>query len=158
MNLLSRDGGRLVFHLTRREHYLLRVLLRLARRGRRTHAPLSRAVDDPLAAAAAEAFAAGIVAHHDRTRSEAEAWLKDPRRCIRGRGGSFGLTLTPSETETLLQAINAARVGAWESLGSPDFEMGERIQADPTNLRAVVTMGLAEQFVGELLRALHETD
>jgi hypothetical protein len=158
MKLLSRDGGRWVFHLSRREHYLLRVLLRLARRARRTAAPLTRSNPDPALGSASGDFAAAVMAGHDRTRSEVERWLKDPGHCVRGRGGSFGLTLTPAETECLLQAINAARVGAWESLGSPDFEMGERIELLPSNRRAVVTMGLAAQFAAELLQALHEGD
>lgn len=157
MNLLSREGGRLVFHLTEREHHLLRLVLRLARRTRRRNARLTTRPDASLPEGAAEAFADAMAARHLRTQSEAEAWLRDPGHCVLGRGG-YGLTLTPAETESLLQAVNAARVGAWESLGSPDFEMGERVRPEPPNVRALVTMGLAEQFIAVLLHALHEAD
>ena len=159
MKLLVKDAERMVFLLSRREHYLLRFLFRVARRTRRARASLSRDADDAIDESTAAGFADAMAAHHDDARSTAERWLKDPAHCVRGRGGGFGLTLTAAETETLLQAVNAARVGAWESLGSPDFEMGEQI--DPStqpNIRAIVAMQLAEHFVAELLRAIHEKD
>ncbi len=159
MKLLDKDAERMVFLLTRREHYLLRFLFRVARRTRRARAALSRDSADAIDESTAAGFADTMAAHHDDARSSAERWLKDPAHCVRGRGGSFGLTLAAGETETFLQAVNAARVGAWESLGSPDFEMGEAI-APPAqaNIRAIVAMQLAEHFVAELLRALHEKD
>ena len=149
----------MVFLLSRREHHLFRFLFRLARRTRRARATLSRDPAGAPDASTAAGFADTMAAHHDACRTSAERWLKDPAHCVRGRGGGFGLTLSATETETLLQAVNAARVGAWEALGSPDFEMDEPIAPDAqSNIRAIVVMQLADHFVEQLLRAIHEKD
>ena len=117
MNLLSRDGGRYVFHLTERDRDALRLLVRIAAGLGRNPAQLTRQATKALPPDAAARFATFMKNVHALHLNSAAEWLDDPAHCVPGKGG-FGLTLLPAETEALLQAINSAKIGAWESLGS----------------------------------------
>ena len=157
MNLLSRDGGRHVFHLTDRDRDALRLLLRIADDLGRGPARLTRQPDEPLPKEAPADFSGDMAGIHADRLTAATGWLDDPKRCIPGKGG-FGLTLQPTETEDLLRAVNSAKVGAWEALGCPDFELGEGPDLKPENLRAIVALELAGPFLLVLLEALDGTD
>lgn len=91
--------------------------------------------------------------HRVESRDSALGWLEDPARCVAGRGG-FGLTLSEAEAETLLQALNGAKMGFWEALGRPD---PEDPPVSPTTAHAealAYASELANAYIGCLVDCL----
>ncbi len=121
MKLLVREPGRLVFQLRARDRNSLRALLRLGAECR-VHPPhFTRGPMGFVPADSDQMLRDAVQQHRVQSRESALGWLEDPARCVAGRGG-FGLTLTEAEAETLLQALNGAKLGFWEALGRPDPE------------------------------------
>jgi len=121
MKLLVREAGRLVFQLRARDRNSLRALLRLGaecqvRAPHFTRGPIGSVPPD-----ADQMLKDAIQRHRVESRDSVLGWLEDPMRCVAGRGG-YGLTLSEGEAETLLQALNSAKLGFWEALGRPDPE------------------------------------
>lgn len=155
MKLLSREPGKFVFRLTKREHEALLTTLRLRPLFPRSQRPIASDgdTDGKLRAAQADLNAA-LLEHRDEQVSAMEALLADPERCIVQPGGGWRLTLNDGDAEMLLQSLNEIRVGSWEKLGAPDFEAGQRPELTEENFLALWAFQLSEVFQGTLLAAM----
>lgn len=155
MKLLSRNPESLVFRLSKREHEALLVALRL--RSHLSRAPRSIASDTPredkLRTAEAD-LADALKEHRTELTQGTESLLADTARCSPQKGGGYHLTLAPADSEMLLQALNDVRVGAWEKLGCPDFEGGDRPELNDENFLCFWAFQVTDLFQGELLAAL----
>ena len=159
VKLLSRESGQLVFRCSKRDHEALLTTLRLRPlfpRGARSIAS-DGAAGQALRAAQADLNAA-LAEHREEQIAGLDALLADPARCAPQPGGGWRLTLSHGDAEMLLQALNEIRVGSWEKLGSPDFEVGNRPQVDEENFLALWAFQLSELFQGTLLAALTGED
>lgn len=155
MKLLRRESGKLVFRLSRREYEALLVALRL-----RTHLPRrGRSITgdtpkDKWAKAAQADLDAALAEHRKDTADAVEKLLADQERCAPQKSGGYHLTLGGGDEEMLLQALNEARVGAWEKLGCPDFEGGDRPEVSEENFLCFWAFQVTDLFQGTLLAAL----
>jgi len=156
MKLLSREGGRLVFQLGKRERSTLLALLK--------HYPTLSSGQHPMGhppsdgapvRAVREQLEHSLAEHRAESRRQLEAMLKDPQRFVAGKRG-FALQLTAEEVELLLQMLGEIRVGGWLALGSPDYEMGEQPDLTPTNLPHYWAMEMAGMFQSQVVEALNE--
>jgi hypothetical protein len=153
MKLLSREGGRFVFFLTDSQLEHLQLLFGLAGLVPPVPPRVSRPDDPSPPDDAAQSLTEAIAQTHRQNQAAVLVWIQDPVRCAQGKGG-FGLTLTPDETVTLLQAVNATKVGLWQALGCPDPYSETTIP----DLRLHYVMRYSEHFLVVLLDALEGTD
>lgn len=119
MKLLVREPGRLVFQLRARDRNSMRGILRLGAQLRRRPPRFTRGPMGFVPKDSDDMLREAVVQQQLDSRQSALAWLEDPARCVAGKGG-FGLTLTEAEAETMLQALNHAKMAFWEALGCPD--------------------------------------
>jgi hypothetical protein len=84
-------------------------------------------------------------------RRQVLALLNEPGRFRETQTG-FELTLTPAETEWLLQVLNDVRVGSWLALGEP--EPDEEPEVNEENAKYLLAMELCGLFQSVLLAAL----
>lgn len=149
----------MVFRLSRREMDALKATLQL--RGGWKRADRSLTADTPATSElrrAQDDLNEALSEHRKELTESIDGLLQDPQRCVATKGGGFNLTLSFPDTEQLLQALNQVRVGAWESLGSPDFESGDVPAPDESNLSAYWALQLTDAFLGLLLAALRADD
>jgi hypothetical protein len=155
MKLLSRDPKSLIFRISRREHEAMVVALRLRShlsRARRSIA--SDTLREDRLRTAEEDLAEALKEHREELTSGTERLLADAAKCSPQKGGGYHLTLAPADAELLLQALNDVRVGAWEKLGCPDFEGGDRPGLNDENFLCFWAFQVTDLFQGELLAAL----
>lgn len=156
MKLLSKsDDGRFVFKLTSSERENLEALLGMTLEFPVRQRPLS---SDSIPAELREAekdLDEALSQHRSELHQALGALLKDPQRCTPGKGG-FALSLNRCEIESLLQALNSVRVGAWDRMGSPDFEAGERPKPGPETAVCIAIFRITDVFLAGLLGALEE--
>lgn len=119
MKLLVREPGRLVYQLRARDRNSLRGILRLGSQLRRRPPRFTRGPIGFVPPDSDEMLRETALQQQQDSRESALGWLEDPARCVAGKGG-FGLTLTEAEAETMLQALNHAKMAFWEALGCPD--------------------------------------
>ncbi len=153
MKLLAREPGRLVFHLSAKDRNAIRALLRRAAEVGRSPSPISRGPLAALPEDAQELLDAERLAEWNRFHTDVATWLDDPARCVAGKGG-FGLTLSDADAEILLQALNSAKVGFWEALGSPDLENGDELAPTTDNISHLFAIERASLYVATLVIAL----
>jgi hypothetical protein len=103
---------------------------------------------------AQEDLAAALKDHREELSQGMEALLADQARCVPQKGGGYQLILKGGDAELLLQALNDVRVGAWEKLGCPDFESGDRPELSDENFLCFWAFQVTDVFQGELLAAL----
>jgi hypothetical protein len=155
MKLLHREPGKLVFRVSRREHEALLVALRLRTHLARRQRPMSS--DTPKEErlrTAQEDLDAALQEHRRELAQAVEVLLSDQTKCAPQKGGGYHLTLADGDEEMLLQALNDTRVGAWEKLGCPDFEAGDRPEVSEENFLCFWAFQVTDIFQGELLAAL----
>lgn len=155
MKILSHADGKLVIRLDSREHDAL-----LAAVGLRVHLPRSRrslttdtATDPKLRAAQADLDSA-IHEHRQELTTAVEQLLNDPQKCVPQGKSSRILTLTTEEVDLVLQGLNDVRVAAWERLGCPDFESGQRPEVTEENFLCLWTIQATDLFQSFLLAGL----
>ena len=153
MKLLVAEPGRLVVQLMRRERDEMRAVLQCHAQVPRSGPSITRGSSEGLPADATAMLAEQVVGGWELERAGALGLLEDAARCVKGRGG-YGLQVTEDEAERLLRALNGARVAFWEALGSPDFEVGERVEGTERNRALVALMELAGSYVGRWLACL----
>jgi hypothetical protein len=159
VKLVFREPGKLVFRLDGREHDALRAALalraHLPRRGR----PLTgdTPTSDRLRLAQDE-LAAALKDHRRELTEGIEKLLEDPARCAPQAKGARILTLSNDDANLLLQVLNDVRLGAWETLGCPDFETGDRPQVTEDNFLCLWAMQVTDLFQGTLLAGLRGED
>lgn len=159
MQLLSQDPDRLVFHVDPREVEILRQLVEVGLTARRGAICLSQ---DPevLPAGALEDFAAAM----EKSQATGRAFLKqvfqpdggylqEPAAGARG----CGLTLTRTDLEQLLQALNELKLAHWERLGCPGDEADSEEESTAA-LPSMMVIDLVNQVQMLLLRALANED
>lgn len=159
MKLLSREPEKLVFRLSKREYEALLVALRL--RSHLPRRPRSISSDTPREDKLKEAqddLADALGEHRLGLSKAVEELLADHGRCAPQKGGGYHLTLAAPETELLLQTLNEVRVGAWEKLGCPDFEAGDRPEISDENFLCFWAFRVTDVFQGALLAALSGED
>lgn len=155
MKLLSREPNQIVFRIAKREYEALLVALRL--RSHLPRRPRSLASDTPREdrlIVAQEDLGAALKEHREELSQGMEALLADKARCVPQKGGGYQMILKGADAELLLQALNDVRVGAWEKLGCPDFEAGERPELSDENFLCFWAFQVTDVFQGELLAAL----
>lgn len=159
MKLLSRNSGKLVFRLSRRDREALQATIRLRELlDRKPRSLTGDTATNPKLRSAQEDLDGALAEHRQEINGAVDALLQDPKRCAVGKNGACDLTLSPNDTELLLQALNEVRVGAWEKLGCPNFEAGEVPDPNEENLHAYWALQLTDNFQGRLLSALAGDD
>jgi hypothetical protein len=79
--------------------------------------------------------------------------MEDPEKVsTQGRGKI--LKMEASELDLILQGLNDARIAAWESLGSPDFDQGQRPEVTEDNFLGLWTIQATDLFQSFLLAVL----
>lgn len=157
MKLLKRAPGKWVFRLSRRDREALQTTLWLRTvLVRKPRSLSSDTISSDSLRSAQEDFDQALQEHRQELARNVDDLLKDPKRCAVAENGTCDLTLTSDDVETLLQALNEVRVGAWEKLGQPNFEEGEVPEPDEDNLHAYWALQLTDAFQGLLLMALSD--
>jgi hypothetical protein len=159
MKLLKRAPGKWVFRLSRRDREALQTTLWLRTVLARTPRSISSdTITTDTLRSAQEDLDQALQEHRQELARTVDELLKDPNRCAVADNGTCDLTLTSDDMETLLQALNEVRVGAWEKLGQPNFDEGEVPEPDADNLHAYWALQLTDAFQGLLLMALSDED
>lgn len=153
MKVLVSEPGRLVVQLTRRERDEMRAVLQCHGRVPRRGPAITRGSGEGLPSDATAMLAEQVAEGWESERAGTLGLLEDAARCVKGKGG-YGLQVTEDEAERLLRALNGARLAFWEALGSPDFEVGERVEGTERNRALVALMELAGSYVGRWLACL----
>ena len=141
MKLLVREPGRLVYQLRARDRNSLRGILRLGSQLRRRPPRFTRGPIGFVPPDSDEMLREAALEQQQDSRNSALGWLEDPARCVTGKGG-FALTLSEGEAETLLQALNHAKMAVWEALGCPD----ENAPAQPSINPEIETLQQAKEI------------
>lgn len=150
MKLLSREPGRLVFQLRARDRNSLRGILRMASECRRRPPRITRGPASFMPEDSEEMLREAIGQQRAEVQQGSLAWLEDPARCIPGKGG-FGITLSEGEFESLLQALNNAKMAFWEALGCPDEDSPPLDEAQPEIQTLAFAMELSNQYIAHLV-------
>jgi hypothetical protein len=159
VKLLSHADGKYVIRLDSREHDAL-----LAAIGLRPHLPRAprsltadTAVEPGLRAAQGDLDAA-LTEHRQELTTSIDQLLADPEK-VSSQGKGKVLTLTSDEIALVLQGLNDVRVAAWERLGCPNFDEGERPEVNQENFLCLWTIQATDLFQSFLLAVLAgETD
>ena len=159
MKLLSHADGKYVIRLDSREHDAL-----LAAIGLRTHLPRAQrsltadtAVEPGLRAAQGDLDNA-LTEHRQELTTSIEQLLGNPEK-VAAQGKGKVLTLTSDEINLVLQGLNDVRVAAWERLGCPDFDEGQRPEVTQENFLCLWTIQATDLFQSFLIAVLTgETD
>lgn len=156
MKLLSKsDDGRFVFKLTASEHDNLEALLGMTPEFPVRQRPLASDSIPPEMREAEKDLEEALKQHRSELHRTLGKLLKDPKRCTPGKGG-FALSLDRGEVESMLQALNSVRVGAWDRMGSPDFEAGDRPKPGPETGLCIAIFRVTDVLLAGLLGALEE--
>jgi hypothetical protein len=150
VKLVQATKGRLVFHLGRREKRSLLQLLKLYPCVPSAHQVLSRTGRVPDREANQRLLDEALAEQRAANKKQLEALLADPRRFEQTETGAR-LSLSPAETEWVLQVLNDIRVGNWVLLGSPEEKPAELTAANAPHFLA---MEMAGYFQMPLLEAL----
>ena len=153
MKLVSNTGGRIVFLLSENEYGT--ILRLLAMQGNLPQSPkgLSKNLGDPRTRSAQEDLQEAMGDHRRDLYKAVETLLKDESRCVPGPK-TRTLPLEPRHVEMLLQAVNGIRVGAWERMGSPDFEAGAKPDDTPLAEACLAIIQVTDLLLAQLLRSL----
>ena len=139
-----------------REYDALRAAVAL--RGHLPRKPRSLNSDAAVSAALREAeqdLAEALQDHRRELTEGVDALLSDPVRCAAQARGARILTLTPGDADLLLQTLNDLRVSAWERLGCPDFEAGDRPEVTDDNFLCLWALQVTDLFLAFLLTGLN---
>lgn len=159
MKLVSRDPDKLVFRLDSRDYDALRAAVALRSHLTRRRRPLTGeiAIPDSLRDAGNDLDEA-LTEHRREMTTAVDALLTDPVRCAEQSRGARLLSLTHDDANLLLQVLNDLRVGAWERLGCPDFEAGQRPEVNEGNFICLWAFQVTELFEAHLLEGLMGDD
>jgi hypothetical protein len=94
-----------------------------------------------------------LTEHRRENRKQLDAMLSDAQR-FREHDEGYLFTLSPAQTEWLLQVLNDVRVGSWLILGCPDEKHGKPIKLTDRNSHYLWAMEMGGYFQYELLNAL----
>ncbi|MBL9175767.1 MAG: hypothetical protein JNL10_19645 [Verrucomicrobiales bacterium] len=156
MKLVSRDSEKLVVRMDSREYDALRAAVALRGHLPRKARPLTSDTAVPPVLRDAEKDLSEALRDHRRELTEGvDALLSDPVRCVVQTRGARILSLSPSDAELLLQTLNDLRLSAWERLGCPDFEAGDRPEVTDDNFLCLWALQVTDLFLAFLLTGLH---
>jgi len=154
VKLISHDENRFVLRLDKREHDALMAVL-----GLRAHLPRKNpslmadtVVDAKLKEAESDLHTA--LEENRRDLSNALARLMEDPEKVSTQGRGKLLKMEASELDLILQGLNDARIAAWESLGSPDFDQGQRPEVTEDNFLGLWTIQATDLFQSFLLAVL----
>lgn len=152
MKFLRKDGGNLVFQLSKRDKTLLINLCKLYPLVPGAHHRISSSPDLPALQANQHLLEEALAEHRAEVKKELEAML-NARERFRENALGWQLTLAPQDAEWLLQVLNDIRVGSWLQLGSPDQNAGHRIVLNEYNARYLWAMELSGHLQALILSA-----
>lgn len=154
MTFERRDGTDWIFRLESKERELLLSVLEF--RGQFPRRGLSISRDPDTAAELAEAgqdLISSLTAHRESVAKSVDQMLKDPVRC-RAIPGGHELLMDSDQVHRLLQALNDVRIGAWETMGCPDFESAVKPKIGSKGVVGLWVLQLTALFQSRLLAAL----
>jgi hypothetical protein len=149
-------GGR-VFEFSIAEVQALEAAFRVGMNFQRPASTLSKDDGDHVSREAREDLEAALAAHRKEAFETVLSVLRNPAR-RRAVAQGCELTLTDAETETLLQALNQVRVGAWEGLGRPGEGSKARPNLDEHNVAFFWALQVTDLFQGLLLSSFADLD
>ena len=150
MKLIQATRAKLVFHLGPREKRSLLQILKLYPCVPSAHHMLSRTGRVPDRNANQRLLDEALAEQRAENKQRLQALLADPRRFQHTETG-VRLSLSPAETEWVLQVLNDIRVGSWLILGAPEEKPAELTAANAPHFLA---MEMAGYFQMQLLEAL----
>jgi len=150
MKLIAREADRLVFQLRAQDRNSLRGILRMGSECRRRPPRITRGPAAFMPEDSDEMLREAISQQLDEVQQGALALLDDPKRCVAGKGG-FGLTLSDAEFESLLQALNNAKMAFWETLGCPDEDSPPLDEARAEVQTLTFALELSNQYIAHIL-------
>ncbi|MBM3838989.1 MAG: hypothetical protein FJ398_13680 [Verrucomicrobia bacterium] len=153
MHLLRSERNQFVFEIGKREKRLLQDTLRLYPLIPASHHQVTRLGDGDKMESNQRLLEEALAEQRAGNKKQLEAMLSEEGRFKAVKTG-FHLTLTPPQTEWLLQVLNDVRVGCWLRLGQPDEKKGKNITLTPDNARYLVFMEACAHFESVLLSAL----
>lgn len=109
---------------------------------------------DPRLRAAQADFDSALGEFQRELTQTLERLLADPEKCATHGKGARVLTLTDEEIGLLLQGLNDVKVAAWERLGCPNFEEGQRPDVCEENFLCLWVMQATDLFQSFLLAVL----
>ena len=155
MKLISHDENRFVLRLDKREHDALMAVL-----GLRAHLPrknpslMADTIVDPKLKEAESDLHAALEENRKELSTALTRLMEDPEKVsTQGRGKL--LKMEASDLDLVLRGLNDARIAAWESLGSPDFDQGQRPEVNDDNFLGLWTIQATDLFQSFLLAVLH---
>ncbi len=154
MKLISKDDNRFVLRLDKREHDALMAVLGLrAHLSRKSPSLMADTIIDYKLKEAESDLHAAIEENRKDLSNALARLMEDPEKVsTQGRGKI--LKMEASELDLILQGLNDARVAAWESLGSPDFDQGQRPEVTDDNFLGLWTIQATDLFQSFLLAIL----
>lgn len=154
MKLISRDENRFVLRLDKREYDALMAVLGLRAHLSRKDPPLmaDSIVDYRLREAELDLHAA--LEENRKDLSNALTRLMENPEKVSTQGRSKFLKMDALELDLILQGLNDSRLAAWESLGSPDFDQGQRPEVTDDTFLGLWTIQATDLFQSFLLSVL----
>ena len=152
MKLIRADRDNLVFQISKREQRTLVEVLKFYPVMPAHHQPISK--ETSTAVEESQRLLEEALSEHRReNRKQLDAMLSDAQR-FREHDEGYLFTLSPAQTEWLLQVLNDVRVGSWLILGCPDEKHGKPIKLTDRNSHYLWAMEMGGYFQYELLNAL----
>jgi hypothetical protein len=153
VKLIKADGDRLVFQIGKREQRILLEVLKFYPVLPAQYQPLSRGAVPAIAEENQRLLDEAITEQRQQNRKQLDELLNDPHWFQEHEEG-YRFTLSPVQTEWLLQVLNDVRVGSWLILGSPDEPHSKTIKMTDRNSHYLWAMEMGGYFQYRLLEAL----
>lgn len=155
MKQLRRDGDKSVFHLSGVEKALLFKILRLYPLVPAQHHQASRGAT-PGAPKSEQVLSEALAERRQEIRRELTELLTEKQRFVSVEDG-YHLTLSNSELEWLLQALNDIRIGCWIALGEPGENTPKPVELSGESALHYAAMEFCDYVQLSLLDAFRES-
>jgi hypothetical protein len=152
VKLIRADRDNLVFQIGKREQRTLVEVLKFYPVMPAHYQPISKETSTTVEESQ-RLLEESLAEHRRENRKQLDAMLSDAQR-FREHDEGYLFTLSPAQTEWLLQVLNDVRVGSWLILGCPDEKHGKPIKLTDRNSHYLWAMEMGGYFQSELLNAL----
>jgi len=155
VKLLTQSDGKYAFRLDSREYDALMAAIGLRAHLTRSNRSLTTdtAINANLQAAQIDLDSA-LTEHRQELTKGIETLFNDPLKCVTQGKGARVIILSSEEVGLMLQGLNDVRVAAWERLGCPDFDNGQRPEVSEENFLCLWAIQATDLFQSFLLAAL----
>lgn len=154
MKLVSRQEGRIVFSLGRREAETFQVMLSRFPLIPPAYHQVTKGGIDATAHQAQTLLDEALKTEQVALATAAQNLLEDPER-FAPDGKRWLLTLSEEDADWLLRLINDLRVGSWIKLKCPDFDAAKPPRFRASDLKYLALMESAGRFEIALIEALN---